>query len=181
MQISIKATDKSYTIPSNVWFITDLEKGTLVENLPSYILEHATVIPVQYALSLPAEVKSVFTPITLVDFEFLSERCKAKFRLNEDVWKKLDAIEAFVSNYTSYKIGNKFWLRIESYLSTLSSIESELSVAIDSMLASVVLPTLASVMVGKLDSSEKTVLEEVERVFGEDNVPISHEMLISRA
>lgn len=180
-QVAVKESDKLYTIPSNIWFITDLEKGSLVENLPSYILEHATVIPVQCTIAEPTGITNMFTPISMVDFEFLSERCKAKFRLNEDIWKKLDAIEAFVYKHTSYKIGNKFWLRIESYLSTLLSIESELSIAIDSMLASVVLPTLASVMVGKLDANETTILEEVERVFGEDNVHLSHAMLVSKA
>lgn len=180
-EVSPKGSDAVYTIPNNVWFITDLEKGMLVENVPAYMLECATVLPVKHAIGEPIEPKTEFVPITLTDFEYLSERCKAKFSLNEDIWKKIDAVEAFAFKHTSYKIGNKLWLRIENYLSTLLSMDTELPIAIDSALASVILPTLAASLAGKLDKTDKTLIEEIERIFGEDNVQISHEMLVSKA
>ena len=180
-KISAKNSAEAYTIPSNVWFITELEKGSLVENIPAYILEYATLLALKFAVCQPAEAKSEFVPITLTDFEFLSERCRAQFMLKEDVWKKIDAIESFACKYASYKIGNKLWLRIENYVAALLSIGTELSIAIDSALAAVILPTLSSVLVGKLEGAEKTLIDETERVFGEDNVQISHDMLVSKA
>lgn len=180
-KISAKGSDDVYTIPSNVWFITELEKDMLVENIPAYISEYSALLPVKYAECPPAEEKSDFVPITPIDFEFLSARCRTKFVLNEDIWKKIDAIESFVFKHASYKIGNKLWLRIENYITTLLSIETELPIAIDSTLASMITPTLASVLAGKLDDTDKSLIEEIERIFGEDNVQITHEMLVSKA
>lgn len=180
-EVCAKGSDDLYSIPSNVWFITDLEKGALVENIPSYVLEYASVLTVKFAACEIAETKSEIVPITLTDFDHLTERCKSRYILNESVFKKIDAIEAFVSKHSSYKIGNKLWIRIETYASALLSTEIELPVAIDSTLASVVLPTLASALSGKLDSTDKTLVDELERVFGEDNVPMSHDVLISKS
>ncbi len=180
-EISTKGSDKVYTIPNNVWFIVEVEKGTLVENIPAYLLECATLLPIKHALCEPTETKTEFIPITLTDFEFLSERCRSQFMLGEDVWKKIDAIEAFTYKYTSYKIGNKLWLKIETFLSTLLSMETEQLFAVDSTLACIILPTLAASLIGKLKDTDKTLIDEIERVFGEDNVQISHEMLVSKA
>jgi hypothetical protein len=180
-EISAKGSDHIYTIPNNVWFIAELEKGTLVENIPAYMLEYATVLPIKHVLCEVAEVKSEFVPITLTDFEYLSERCRSKFMLSEDVWKKIDSIEAFAYKYASYKIGNKLWLKIETFLSTLLSMETEQAFAVDSMLACVILPTLSASLMGKLNDTDKTLIDEIERVFGEDNVQLSHEMLVAKA
>lgn len=180
-EVSVKGSDEIYTIPDNVWFITDLEKGALVENVPAYLLEYATVLPVKHVVGEVVEEKSKIVPITLTDIEFLMERCKAKFSLSEDIWKKIDAIETFVFKHTSYKIGNKLWLRIENYLATLLSMETEVPVAIDCTLASVILPTLSASLAGKINKNDKNIIDEIERVFGEDNVQISHEMLVSKA
>jgi hypothetical protein len=180
-EISVKGSDEIYVIPDNVWFITELEKGSLVENVPAYVLEQATLLPVKYTDAEPAEEKSEFVPITLTDFEYLAPRYRSKHVLNEDVWKKIDAIEAFAFKHASYKIGNKLCLRIETYISALLSMQTELPVAVDSALASVILPTLSSVLAGKINDTDKNLTDEMERVFGEDNVQISHEMLVSKA
>ena len=66
-KISAKNSAEAYTIPSNVWFITELEKGSLVENIPAYILEYATLLALKFAVCQPAEAKSEFVPITLTD------------------------------------------------------------------------------------------------------------------
>ena len=180
-EISPKGSDEVYVIPSNVWFVAELEKGSLVESVPAYVLEYATVLPVKHTECIPSEEKSEIVPITLTDFDFLTERCKSKYMLSEDVWKKIDTIEEFTCKYSSYKIGNKLWLRIETYVATLLSMNTELPVAIDNALASVILPTLASALAGKISNNEKSLIDEIERVFGEENVQISHEMLVSKA
>ena len=161
--------------------VAGLEKGSLVESVPAYVLEYATVLPVKHTECIPSEEKSEIVPITLTDFDFLTERCKSKYMLSEDVWKKIDTIEEFTCKYSSYKIGNKLWLRIETYVATLLSMNTELPVAIDNALASVILPTLASALAGKISNNEKSLIDEIERVFGEENVQISHEMLVSKA
>ena len=180
-EISAKGSDEIYVSPSNVWFVTKLESGALVESVPPYVLEYATVLPVKHTECQPTEEKSEFVPITITDFEYLTERCKTKFTVSEDVWKKIDAIEAFAFKHASYKIGNKLWLRVESYIATLLSTDTELPVAIDSALASVILPTLASVLAGKINDTDKNLIDEIERLFGEYNVQISHEMIVSKA
>lgn len=180
-EISPKGSDEVYNIPSNVWFITAIEKGALVESIPAYVLEHATVLPVKYTECMPAETRSEIVPITLTDFEFLTERSKSKYMLSEDVWKKIDVIEEFTFKHSSYKIGNKLWLRIETCIATLLSMNIELPTAIDTALATIVLPTLASVLAGKIEENDKSLIDEIERVFGEENVQISHEMIVSKA
>ena len=180
-EISQKGSDETYVIGGNVWFVAAIERDTMVENVPAYVLEYATVLPIQYTACMPAEERSEIVPITLTDFEYLLERSKARHVLNEDVWKKIDNIEAFASKHSSYKIGNKLWLRTESYISALLSMNTELPVAVDSTLASVILPTLASTLAGKISDTDKNLVDEIERVFGEDNVQTSREMLVSKA
>ena len=178
-EISAKGSDEIYAIPSNVWFVCDLEVGKQVEEIPSYVLEYAIVLPVKYSETEACEEKSVIVPITPADFDHLSEKCRSKLALTEDIWKKIDTIESFASKYSSYKIGNKFWLQIETYISILTSVNTEMAVAVDNTLASVILPVLASTLVGKTDGSEKTIIDEAERVFGEDNIPLCHDVIVS--
>ena len=178
-EISAKGSDEIYTIPSNVWFICDLEIGKSVESIPSYVLEYAIVLPVKFGEAEPTEEKSIFVPITPADFDHLTEKCRSRLALTEDVWKKIDMVEAFTSKLSSYKIGNKFWLQIETYISALLSSDTEIAVAVDSTLASVILPALASTLVGKGTDSDKTLIDEVERIFGEDNIPLCHDVIVS--
>lgn len=180
-KISAKGSDDAYTIPSNVWFVFDIERSDLVENIPAYILEHAVVLPVKYSDSDVISYKTPFTPIAQKDFEYLSEKTRAKHLLHEDIWKKIDTVEAFATKHSSYTIGNKFWLQIETYISILLSVNTELAVAVDSTLASVILPALAASLVGKTSNSEKNIIDEAERVFGEDNIPLCHSMLVSES
>ena len=180
-EIYAKGSDKTYSIPDNLWFIVELEHGTFVENVPSYILECAAVLPVKFSECQIPETASDIVPITLTDLEFLNERSRARYMLEEDVWKKIDAIEAFAFKHSSYRISNKLCLQAETYVAALLSAEIELPEAIDRTLASIILPPLASVLVGKIENLEKNLVDEVDRIFGEDNVQICREMLTSKA
>ena len=180
-EVYAKGSDKTYVIPENVWFITELEHGSLVENIPAYVLECASMLPVKFGECQPAEEKSEILPITLTDFEFLNERSRAKYMLTEDTWKKIDTIEAFAFKHSAYKISNKLFLQAETYIAVLLSAGTTLQEAIDSTLAAILLPPLASSLVGKIENTDKNLMDETERIFGEDNVQVSREMLTSKA
>ena len=180
VKLSPKGATESYTLSSNIWFIAELAEGADVTAIPAFVSECAVMLPVQYdtvEIGESDEIEDSHLSITQADLEHLTENARNKLNVSEDVWKKIDAIEALVAKQTQYAIENKFWLQTETYLSVLLISGEEEIVAIDRALSSVLLPALTSVLATKVEDAEKDILDEVERLFGEENTALTRSML----
>ena len=107
---------------------------------------------------------------------FIQHR-KGRFVMSEELWKKVDALEAFVNLYAPYHISNKQWLQMEKFLSVFTVEDDDVVVALDNAMARNLLAEITALLKNKIPTGEKDLIEAMEQIFGDDKIPVSHQML----
>lgn len=167
-KVSVKSTGAEYMLPQNLWFVVDLENGSKLENIPSYLTEIATVLNLSYFERKASDTVSEYQKIGYYEFNHLAGLSKNKFEIGEDVWKKIDGLEAYAAKHAGYHIGNKLALQIEKYFSVYNDCSGEDGKSLDNVFAAKLLPTLMSVLKDKVADDEKSLFETLEQLFGEE-------------
>ena len=124
-----------------------------------------------------AEDKNVYKSVGYYQLDYLVQQCRNKFAMNEDLWKKIDSLEAYTNSYAPYHIGNKEWLKMEKYLSVLTVFEEDISVALDTALAVNILPVVISLLAGKIKQGDKDLTETMEQLFGEEKIALCRKVI----
>ena len=176
-KIAIKGMDDKIVLPENIWIIVSLADGNRVQNLPIYMTELMSVVNVDYLDCEEQEEKHEFRSLGYYQINYLAERCKNGFVMSEQLWKKVDSLEEYVHKHSSYRFGNKLWLRLEKYISVLCSCEYELQPALDNAIDAILLAVIQTVLEGKLEDDDRGLLEAIELYFGEENVPCCRKTL----
>ncbi len=158
--------DVTYSIPANLWFILNLKEGETLGTLPDYIADIATVHTWAVTKSSPAASCSEFRQFYFGQMQYLCDRVRADVTVDEDLWKKLDRLEAFAGRYAEFHIGNKAWLGLELYLAVLTTCEVELRAALDESMAVKLIPALCRVLNGKIGRDERGLGETLDGIFG---------------
>ena len=106
------------------------------------------------------------------------DRARESFYLSEEVWKKIDALEAYLSALTGYRMSNRKTRLLERYSSAYLAMGGSEAEAIDSMLSSCVFRELYPKR-GRFNvkSEEEDLVEFLEREFGAETVPCSIEIV----
>ena len=175
--VSAKGISGSYQLSENLWFILELAEGESLENLPSHFSEIGSLIPIRYTVCDEAEEKKEYYVPGYGELTYLGEQCKNYMEIPEDLWKKLDGLEAYVDGHSSFQIGNKLSLQMEKYLCVYCACGQELPEAWDRAVAANLLPMMMAVLKDKVSRDERTLLETVEQLFGEDNVEVCRRIL----
>jgi len=178
LTVTTEDKEHSVTMPENIWFICELDSAEPVDAVAHYLNESAVLLTAEDLLikERAAEL-TVESDVVYGTLEPLAKRLASNLAENEELFKRIDRLEEYVSQRTPYSIGNRFWIRIETYLATLLSVGTELRRATDLTLSCVILPTLMSVVRGKLLDDERTMIEETERVFGEEGTEVVRRLL----
>jgi len=166
--VSVKNTGSEYKLPENMWFVVDLDKGETLDNIPSYLTEISTVLNVSYFEKKAAKEISDYHKIGYYEFSHLASLSRNKFEMTEDVWKKVDGLEAYVSKHSNYRIGNKLALQVEKYYSVYNDCCNENENTLTNVFSAKLLPTMMSVLKNQLTEEDKTLFEMVEQLFGEE-------------
>lgn len=166
--VSVKNTGSEYKLPENMWFVVDLDKGETLDSIPSYLTEISTVLNVSYFEKKAAKELSDYHKIGYYEFSHLASLSRNKFEITEDVWKKVDGLEAYVSKHSNYRIGNKLALQIEKYYSVYNDCCNDNENTITNVFAAKLLPTMMSVLKNQLTEEDKTLFETMEQLFGEE-------------
>ncbi len=160
-------------LTENVWFILNLSVNETMANIPAYVSELASFIKIDYMPSVSVALAEPIIPFTYYQFDYLLEGVKNKYGLTEDVWKKIDSIEAFVNNSVAYSIGNRICIAVERYFAVYKSCGGEDKDAIDKVLAARVIPSAIVALDTVEDTEQKNLSEKLDLVFGEENVDAS--------
>ncbi len=158
----------TYHLPKNLWFVLNLKSGETLADIPDYIADVATVHSWTVGATEPASSISNFRSFYYGQMLYLSERTKAAFIMEEDLWKKIDRLESFVRRYGDFRIGNKLWLGMETYLSVLMDAGTEVPAALDEALAVKLLPTVIHTLSGKIARDAQGLGEALDGFLGED-------------
>ncbi|MBQ8343956.1 MAG: glycoside hydrolase family 3 C-terminal domain-containing protein [Clostridia bacterium] len=178
-KVTVKAPQVSVVLPENLWIAIELAKGESLTDVAQGVLKTATVLNVAYTKCEISEEKNVYKPLGYYQIDYLTQQCRNKFSMKEELWKKIDGLEAYTNTHDTYSIGNKQWLQMEKYLSVLSVIEKEDYVALDIAMSYNLLPEIMAVLKGKIKTGEKDLTEELEQLFGEDKISMCRKMLKS--
>ena len=96
----------------------------------------------------------------------LARKCTKEFLLDEDAcWKKADRLEkaAAKASPSTFRFGNRLWLKTERYSSVLLALGAEQGEAFDGAVAACILPVLYS--------AGKECLPEAEKELDEASFP----------
>lgn len=168
----------TYYIPQNLWFVVNLAPGETLDNIPDYISDIATVCSFELELKDPEETHTEIPLFKYYQLDYLCSKIKSLGDIDEDTWKKIDRLEEYVSERADYAIGNKRWIGLEKYLAAYIACEGDKTEAIDRAVASKILPSaIVALRNYEAAEDEKTVNEELDIIFGEENTYACRRML----
>lgn len=176
-KVVVKEMSEEYTLPENIWFVVDIAAGEALEDIPSHLFEKGTLLSLNYVPCEAREEKKETHALTYTELIHIVDQTKNKLDIQEDIWKKVDSLEGYVNEHVSYQIGNKLSLQMEKYLSVYSACGLELNEAWDRTMAANLLPMMMSALKNKVNNDERSLLEIVEQIFGEDNVEMCRKVL----
>ena len=161
-------------LTENVWFVLNLGANETMANIPAYISELASFIKIEYAPAVSVALAEPIIPFSYYQFDYLLEGVKSQYGgLTEDVWKKIDSIEAFVNNSVAYSMGNRICIAVERYFTVYRACGGEEKEAIDKVLAARVIPSAIVALDTVEENEQKNLSEKLDMVFGEENVDAS--------
>lgn len=179
-RVTVNAGGKTeiYHIPENLWFILNLRVGEPLVGIPDYVSDVATVNTWTVERIAPSVGgHTQFRQFYYGQMLYLTDRLNGSAGMDEDAWKKIDRLEAFVARYADFHMGNKMGLGMETYLSVLLSADEEASVALDFALAAQFLPAAISTLSGKIGHDEVGLGETLDIIFGDDHTVYSRKTL----
>ncbi len=162
-----------YNIARNLWITLKLGEGQTVDMLPTSLVKCASVVKICFVKGQVEEDRTAPHGFTSYQADYMLLKEGGKHEVSEDIWKKIDRLEKYASEHSEYSIGNKLWRDLEKQLGMLLACNLEMPDAVDAVIASRLLPSITAELKGKLDKEDKTVLQAVEFVFGEDNISYS--------
>jgi hypothetical protein len=166
-------SDVTYRLPENLWFVLNLRDGERLDQIPDYVAEVAAVQTWRAErIQATAGEHSEFSPFRYGQMLYLCDRIRSEITTDEDTWKRIDRLESFGRRYGDFRMGNKLWIGMETYLSVLLSDGVSLNDALDESLAVKVLPALIHALSGKLPQDERGLSETLEAVLGDGNADL---------
>ena len=170
---TIKEEELTVTMPSNLWFVLGVADGETLENIEPFVANYAAVIDLTSQWSGEAEEKTQPAPLYCAQLEALVYRAKRDTLVEEDLWKSVDRLEAFVNERSPYHIGNKLFLLLERYIAVYSVCGGDMQAAMDAAVAAKLLPAILAVLNGNAAPEDLDFAHTLESIFGEDLMPQS--------
>jgi beta-glucosidase len=166
-------TNVGGAIAQNLWFAVNLAEGEGINNLPLPVARAAAVIKFAFVKTQVSDSLMLEHGFSSYQFDYMVEKEASKNQISEELWKKVDKLEKYTADSADYRIGNKLWLAIEKHIGMLMCGSMDANQIMDTTLAVRVLPSVAVALTGKLGKEDKTLLETLEFIFGEENVEAS--------
>ena len=171
-RIIVKDPSTVFTLPANLWFMAELAEGERVEQAQPGILKSVASLQLNLATCDAATEPHTHLGMGYYQLDHFIQQRKNRFVMEEDLWKKIDELEAYAASHAAFHINNKQWLQMEKYLAVLSGIEADTYATLDRALCVNLIPAVKAVLQGKIQSGEPDLLETLDKIFGEDKVPL---------
>ena len=168
-------TETTYPVPGNLWIIINPAENENISAMPESISKLATVNAVSFMKSEPTEERTPVSKFKYYQMCFFADRLENKSEVTEEFWKKIDKFEEYVKTYSNYSIGNKLWLKLEKQITALVECGVEFDSAVDNAMCMALMPSVTAALDGKLSKEDRTIVESLDIIFGEENLPACHE------
>ena len=168
------STDEKIALSQNARLVLILSPEQAYR-LPYGFVKKCAFIELKNEIGLTEEKECL--ALSYMRLNRLAEETVDSHYLSEDVWKKIDAFEAFVNGYTPFSIDNKLASAMERFVGVYMAAGAEEIQALDAVFATLLLPGIISSF-ASLEGEPKNALNEyMDTHFGFENIPISSEIL----
>ena len=172
-----KHVEVTYYIPANLWFFVNLKKDQKIDTIPEYISDIATVNDFSFSKCNAQAEYSQYNKFRYYQMDYLSGKVIRSYSVDESVWKKIDRFESYVNTYEKYRIGNKIWLGLEMFSSVYLACEGDKNEAVDSAMASKLIPSVMKALNGKLSKEDRGIAEALDSIFNGEALDECHKMI----
>ena len=159
-------------IEKNVWMFMILDAHESEYNLPQEFLNNVIVLNVEARETIQSSVTE-HQKINYYQLLKLVSDCKKEHLLTEVEWKKIDALESYVNKQTPFVIGNKVNTQIENFVAVLQATNVDSKDSLDLVVSEKLLPIIIPVLQKQEQKPEVSLVEEIESIFGEENIALS--------
>lgn len=163
---------ETMNIEKNVWMFMILDPHESEYNLPQEFLNNVVVLNVEARETIQTSV-SEHQKINYYQLLKLVSDCKKEHLLTEVEWKKIDALESYVNKTTPFVIGNKVNTQIENFVAVLQATNVDSKDSLDLVVSEKLLPIIIPVLQNQEQKPEVSLVEEIESIFGEENIALS--------
>ena len=170
-KVSAKLND-TMNIEKNVWMFMILDAHESEYNLPQEFLNNVIVLNVEARETIQSSVTE-HQKINYYQLLKLVSDCKKDHLLTEVEWKKIDALESYVNKQTPFVIGNKVNTQIENFVAVLQATNVDSKDSLDLVVSEKLLPIIIPVLQNQEQKPEVSLVEEIESIFGEENIALS--------
>lgn len=166
---TIQMDATSYMVPKNLWLVLNVSETERLNAISDFAAELGSVITVYFEKCQPREQTWDYRQFSYYQLEYLTEKALAGSAFEEENWKKIDKLEEYVKARVPYAVGNRQWLVIEKFVFTYLALGGEETDALDAAVSARLIPQILSVLKDKLGYEDKTLIESVEEIFGEEH------------
>ena len=169
------------SIGRNLWIVMRAADAQGLDSLPAHVMKMAAVVDISFTKCPVSDEHMTTHGFSSYQADYFLKKDGGNKDVSEDMWKKIDKLEKYAQQYSDYSIGNKLWLDLEKKTSMLLACGIDAEEAIDAAVSICLLPSIVATLKNKITKEDRTVLQTVEAVFGEDNVQYSKAFILGAA
>ena len=172
-----KVTD-SYKLTNNIWFAIFAKSNDFelpIEYAQTSVVVELNAVEVEKSEEL-SENKFKFIPFTRFNECLLED--EDNNTISEDLWKKVDALDDYITRVAKFRIENKLFIQLEKYVTAYILCKGDKNDALDNCILNKLLPILKTLEFKISEGSEdEDLLATVDNIFGLENLNKSQEYL----
>ena len=170
---------ESYTLPKNLYFIATANDEDYLDSIDKDLALHSLSIELMLRENEVPSVEDVqIKYVSTTRMSLMLKEFKEKQFLNEKEWKKIDDLEESINDMSSFRIENKSVLDFEKLAALMLNCDGSVDEVLDLMLASRLVPVLKSNPIYSTKNGDKTLYTMMEKIFGEDNIPMTKRAMV---
>ena len=173
----VSSIEEKYRFSQNLWFMIALDGAKTLNDIPTEVAQVAAFTELKLTLTAPASSVGSVHKIKYYQMDYMCDRVARNSEVDESVWKKVDKLEDFVGKYAEYSIGNKQWLSMEKYVAVFTACAGDMTDAVDRAVAARLVPSIVSTAFTTEKGAQMELSEEMEKIFGENNVDLSRRIV----
>lgn len=167
---NLKLNETVIKLPDNIVYVLVPQDGS-VDAIPSEMMNGSIVaeVLISEAVETPAEAVEPKV-VSRDDFEELLKTAKEECFIDEDVWKKVDALAENIGAGEKFAIGNKNTLQMESFSSVIMECGGDEADAVVNVFLAKLVYILKNTHMYKKDGGEQTLFALIEKLFTDEDL-----------
>lgn len=162
-------------VPPNLWIAVMPADGRPAA-LPKTVADMASVLDIDIREGREIADKTAVRTPGSYQFANLCEAVRGTFALEERLWKRVDRLEERIGEKTSYRIGNRIWIKMERFISVYLACGGSDTDALDRAVATQLLFRILGLMPVAKEGTE-ALASLLEEVFGAEEIGTCRKML----